>query len=105
MREVSEREKKITQTGVIGILANIALATGKAIVGLIAGAVSIILDAINNLSDAISSIVTIVGIKLSKKKPTEKHPFGFGRIEYFDAIIIFCNGWFYTIRLVYKFNI
>ena len=48
MREVSEREKKITQTGVIGILANIALATGKAIVGLIAGAVSIILDAINS---------------------------------------------------------
>lgn len=88
MREVSEREKKITQTGVIGILANIALATGKAIVGLIAGAVSIILDAINNLSDAISSIVTIVGIKLSKKKPTEKHPFGFGRIEYFSSIII-----------------
>lgn len=88
MREVSVREKKITQTGIIGILANIGLAIGKATVGLIAGAVSIILDAINNLSDAISSVVTIIGIKLSKKKPTEKHPFGFGRIEYFSSIII-----------------
>ena len=88
MREVTEREKKITETGIIGILANVLLATGKAIVGLIAGAVSVVLDAINNLSDAISSVITIVGIKLSKKKPTKKHPYGFGRIEYFSAIII-----------------
>ncbi|MBQ2471765.1 MAG: cation transporter [Acholeplasmatales bacterium] len=88
MNDLKEREKKITQTGIIGILANIGLATGKAIVGLIAGAVSVILDAINNLSDAISSVITIIGIKLSKKKPTEKHPYGFGRIEYFSTIII-----------------
>ena len=88
MKDLKEREKKITQTGIIGILANIGLATGKAIVGLIAGAVSVVLDAINNLSDAISSVITIIGIKLSEKKPTEKHPYGFGRIEYFSTIII-----------------
>lgn len=88
MREVSIREKKITETGIIGILANVLLAVGKAIVGLIAGAVSVIFDAINNLSDAISSIITIIGVKLSKKKPTKKHPYGFGRIEYFSTIII-----------------
>lgn len=88
MRDTSEREKKITQTGILGILANVALAVGKAIVGLIAGALSIVLDAINNLSDAISSVITIIGVKLSKKKPTKKHPYGFGRIEYFSAIMI-----------------
>ena len=60
MREVSIREKKITETGIIGILANVLLAVGKAIVGLIAGAVSVIFDAINNLSDARSSIITII---------------------------------------------
>jgi cation diffusion facilitator family transporter len=87
-REIDIREKKITETGIIGILANVGLATGKAIVGLLAGAVSVILDAVNNLTDAISSIVTIIGIKLSKKKPTDKHPYGFGRIEYFSTIII-----------------
>ena len=82
------REKKITETGIIGVLANILLAAGKAFIGLLAGAVSIVLDAVNNLTDAISSIVTIIGIKLSKKKPTKKHPYGFGRIEYFSTIII-----------------
>ena len=88
MNDLKEREKKLTQTGITGILANIGLATGKAIVGLIAGAVSVVLDAINNLSDAISSVITIIGSKLSKKKPTEKQPYGFGRIEYFSTIII-----------------
>ena len=83
-----EREKNITKTSAIGILANVLLSGLKAVVGLLAGAVSVILDAINNLSDAISSVVTIIGIKLSKKKPNQKHPYGYGRIEYFTALII-----------------
>lgn len=82
------REKNITKTSIIGILANIVLSGLKALVGFLAGAVSVILDAINNLSDAISSVVTIIGIKLSKKKPNDKHPYGYGRIEYFTALII-----------------
>ena len=82
------REKKITQTSLIGILANVLLASFKAFVGLLASSISIVLDAINNFSDALSSIITILGIKLSKKKPTDKHPFGYGRIEYFSAIVI-----------------
>lgn len=88
MDEMKQREKKITETGIIGVIANLILASLKAIIGLLSGAVSIILDAINNLTDSISSIVTIIGIKLSKKAPTKKHPFGFGRIEYFSTIII-----------------
>lgn len=82
------REKQITKTSFIGIIANVFLAGFKAFVGLLAGAVSVILDAVNNLTDAISSVITIIGIKLSKKKPDKKHPFGYGRIEYFSAIIV-----------------
>lgn len=82
------REKQITKTSIIGIITNVFLAGFKAFVGLLAGAVSVILDAVNNLTDAISSVVTIIGIKLSKKKPDKKHPYGYGRIEYFSAIIV-----------------
>lgn len=82
------REKQITRTSIIGIITNVLLAGFKAFVGLLAGAVSVILDAVNNLTDAVSSVVTIIGIKLSKKKPDKKHPYGYGRIEYFSAIIV-----------------
>ena len=88
INNIELRSKKITQTGIIGIITNILLVIGKAIVGIIAGSVSVILDAVNNLSDAVSSIITVIGIKLARKKPTNKHPFGFGRVEYFSAIII-----------------
>ena len=82
------RQKKITQTGLVGIAASLILAGFKAAVGLIAGAVSIVLDAVNNLTDALSSLITIIGVKLARKKPDRKHPYGYGRIEYFSAIII-----------------
>ncbi|MBR3227082.1 MAG: cation transporter [Erysipelotrichaceae bacterium] len=85
---VELREKEITKTSIIGIVVNILLASFKALVGVLSGAISIVLDAINNLTDAISSIVTIIGINLAKKKPDVKHPFGHGRIEYISAIII-----------------
>lgn len=82
------REQGITRTSIIGVIVNLLLSGFKAMVGLIAGSISIVLDAVNNLTDAISSIVTIIGIKLARKKPDEKHPFGHGRIEYFSAIIV-----------------
>ena len=72
----------------IGILANLGLVVVKAIVGFIAGSVAIIMDAVNNLSDALSSVITIVGTKLSQKKPDAKHPYGYGRIEYLTSLII-----------------
>lgn len=90
MNERLEREKQITKTSIIGILANICLVIFKAAVGLISGSVAIILDAVNNLTDAVSSIVTIAGVKLAKRKPNDEHPFGYGRIEYFSAIIVSC---------------
>lgn len=82
------REKAITQTSIVGIIANVFLAAFKAGAGLIAGSIAIVLDAVNNLTDAMSSIITIVGIKLAKKHPDDKHPFGYGRMEYFSTILI-----------------
>lgn len=82
------REKQISKTGFIGIAVNVMLAAFKATVGFFANAVSVILDAVNNLTDAISSVVTVIGVKLAKKKPDKKHPYGYGRIEYFSAIIV-----------------
>ena len=83
-----DRSSLIIRTSIIGIIANILLATFKAIVGLLASSVAIVMDAVNNLSDALSSVITIVGTKLSKLPPNRKHPFGYGRVEYFSAIII-----------------
>ena len=85
---MKNRSKKIVQTSIIGILTNLGLVVMKAIVGLFANSISIIMDAINNLSDALSSVITIVGTKLSQKKPDAKHPYGHGRVEYLTSLII-----------------
>ena len=82
------REQQITRTSVIGIVANIFLAAFKAAVGLFSHSIAIVLDAVNNLTDAMSSVITILGVKLAKRRPDDKHPFGYGRIEYFSAVII-----------------
>lgn len=85
---LKQREKGITATGFVGIGANLLLAGFKALFGYISGSIAITLDAVNNLSDSISSIITIVGIKIAKKPADSDHPFGHGRIEYLSAIII-----------------
>ena len=83
-----DRSQQIIRTSWIGIAANVLLAGFKATVGVLANSVAIVRDAVNNLSDALSSVITIVGTKLSQRPADRKHPFGFGRIEYFSAIII-----------------
>lgn len=83
-----DRHSQIIRTSWIGIGANVLLAAFKAVIGLVAGSVAIVMDAVNNLSDALSSVITIVGTKLSQRPPDREHPFGFGRVEYFSAIII-----------------
>ncbi|MDU7411977.1 MAG: cation diffusion facilitator family transporter [Anaerococcus sp.] len=84
----AEREKQIVKTSVVGIIANVVLAAIKAIVGLASNSIAIILDAVNNISDAGSSLITIVGTKLAAKDPDKEHPFGYGRVEYLSAMII-----------------
>ena len=82
------REKVVIKTSIISIISNIVLAGFKAFVGLLANSIAIISDAVNNLSDALSSIITIVGTKLAGKYPDKKHPYGYGRIEYMTSLVV-----------------
>ncbi len=86
--EAQSRENIIIRTSMIGIVANVFLAAFKAVVGILTNSIAIVLDAVNNISDAGSSLITIVGTKLAAKEPDKKHPFGYGRIEYLSAMII-----------------
>jgi cation diffusion facilitator family transporter len=90
MSEVKEREKVIVRTSMTGILTNLFLVVFKMIAGLLAHSIAVVLDAVNNLSDALSSIITIVGVKLAGKAADAKHPLGHGRIEYLSALAVAC---------------
>ena len=83
-----DRNQQIIRTSWIGIATNVLLAGFKAFIGVLSSSVAIVMDAVNNLSDALASAITIIGTKLSQRPADRKHPFGFGRIEYFSAIII-----------------
>ncbi len=86
--ETLNRDRIIVRTSIIGILTNVLLAGFKAAVGLLSNSIAVILDAVNNLSDALSSVITIVGTKLAGRLPDKKHPLGYGRIEYLSALIV-----------------
>lgn len=83
-----DREKEIVKTSVLGIVGNAFLVAFKAFVGFLAGSIAIIMDAVNNFTDALSSTITIAGTKLAGKKPDKKHPYGYGRIEYLTSTLI-----------------
>ena len=83
-----DRQKRIIRASIVGIIANVLLASFKAAVGLIANSIAVVLDAVNNLTDVLSSLITIIGTTLAAKKPDKKHPLGHGRIEYLTAMII-----------------
>lgn len=82
------RGKIIVKTSIIGILTNVFLEVFKAILGVFVNSIALILDAVNNLSDVLSSIVTIIGEKFASKSPDKKHPMGYGRIEYLSSMVI-----------------
>ena len=82
------RNRKIVHAGIIGIIANVCLAVLKALVGTVTHSIAITLDALNNLTDAGASVITIAGTKLAAKKPDKKHPYGHGRIEYLSAMLL-----------------
>jgi cation diffusion facilitator family transporter len=83
-----KRNRKITRTSIVGITANVMLAAFKAVIGVATNSIAITLDAVNNLSDAASSVITIIGTKLAGRPADKKHPFGYGRVEYLSAMII-----------------
>lgn len=82
------REKVIVCTGVIGIVANLFLVAFKAGVGVLSHSIAVILDAVNNLTDALGSLITVIGSKLSGRKPDANHPLGHGRFEYISALVV-----------------
>ena len=82
------REKEIIKVSIIGIIANIFLAAFKAVIGTLTNSIAITLDAVNNLSDVLSSIITIIGTRIASRKPDKKHPLGHGRVEYLSAGLI-----------------
>lgn len=84
----AQREATIVKTSIIGIVTNLILAGFKAFVGFLSNSIAVILDAVNNLSDALSSVVTIIGARLGAKEPDKKHPFGYGRVEYLSSMIV-----------------
>ena len=88
MDEIMNRDKLIVRTSIIGIVANLFLAAFKAMVGILSNSIAVTLDAVNNLSDALSSVITIIGTKIAGKKPDKNHPLGHGRTEYLSAMIV-----------------
>ena len=82
------RKSQIIRVSILGIVANVALAGFKAVVGLLSHSIAITLDAVNNLSDAASSAITIAGTKLAGKAANHDHPYGYGRVEYLTAILV-----------------
>ena len=82
------REKEIIKVSIIGIIANLFLAAFKVVIGSLTHSIAITLDAVNNLSDVLSSIITIIGTRIASRKPDKKHPLGHGRVEYLSAGLI-----------------
>ena len=87
-RPRNERDRIIIRTSLIGIIVNLLLAAMKGTIGIMTNSIAVTTDAVNNMSDALSSLITIIGAKLAGKKPDKKHPLGYGRVEYLTAMII-----------------
>lgn len=86
--KAAQRMAVVIKTSIVGIIANLLLTAFKAFVGYVTGSIAITLDALNNLSDALSSVITIIGTRLASKAPDKKHPYGHGRVEYITTSII-----------------
>lgn len=88
VKEPSVREKYGILSGVVGVIINLLLSVSKFIIGTVSHSIAITGDAVNNLSDVGSSVVTLFAFKMASKRPDKEHPFGHGRIEYIAAFIV-----------------
>ncbi len=88
VRDAQVRERYGVVSGIVGIFCNVFLFAIKLIIGLITGSISIAADVVNNLSDGLSSLISVVGFKLAGKAPDSKHPFGYGRTEYLAGLAV-----------------
>ncbi|MCR4856163.1 MAG: cation diffusion facilitator family transporter [Erysipelotrichaceae bacterium] len=84
----NSREGVVSATSVLSVIVNLFVALMKVVVGLLASSIAIISEGVNNATDALSSILTLVGTRLAQKSPDAKHPFGYGRIEYLTNMVI-----------------
>ena len=82
------REGAVVTVSALNILVNLISAAVKVVIGMAVSSIAIVSEGVNNATDSANSLITIVGTKLSAKHPTEKHPFGFGRIEYLTSLLI-----------------
>ncbi len=87
-QDPNSREGVITTTSALGLIINIIISAVKIIIGMAVSSIAIISEGTHSAADAATSILSIVGVRLSTKKPTEKHPFGYGRIEYLTSLVI-----------------
>ena len=88
LQKPKTRAKVGKLSGFVGILCNLLLFAGKLLVGTLSGSVSITADAMNNLSDATSAIVTLIGFRLAEKPADEDHPYGHARYEYLSGLAV-----------------
>ena len=84
----NSREGVVSATSILSIIVNIFVALMKIIVGFLAASIAIISEGVNNATDALSSLLTLAGVRLANRKPDKKHPFGYGRIEYIINLLI-----------------
>jgi len=98
--ENSNRLKYGVFYGLLGIILNVLLFAGKLVAGIFSGSIAIIADALNNLSDSASSVVTLLGFKIAAQKPDSGHPFGHGRMEYISSFIVAFLIFFMGIELI-----
>lgn len=83
---MEDRHERIVGASIVGVIINLVFVALKALIGLASGSVSVLVDAVNNLTDVLSAVVTLVGVKLARRKPDKEHPHGHGRVEYIAAI-------------------
>ncbi len=87
-QDPNEREGVITAVSALGIAVNLLIAAAKVVLGLLASSIAIVSEGVNNASDALTSVLTLVGSRLAGKHPDGKHPFGYGRVEYLTSLVI-----------------
>lgn len=87
-QDPDSREGIISATSLLGIIVNILMASIKVIIGLLSSSIAIISEGVNNASDVLTALLTLIGTKLAGKHPDEKHPFGYGRIEYLTSLVV-----------------
>lgn len=87
-RDPESRDDIIMMTSGLGIVANLLIASAKVLIGVLSSSIAIVSEGVNNFSDVLTSVLTLLGAKLAKKHPDDKHPFGYGRIEYLTSLVI-----------------